>query len=167
MWAKIITSKRTKDLNYFSPCALNLFNTRVSQFELNYWNKWTFPWHSNLSCTCMFFLGVVRVTRQKKTIPVNKHYFVFRQVQHCNISLSASSDDTSTWTQCVPLVGFQTTHTYTLQTFTAVIITEVKCIASLEHIPSSLLGSSVVQSALYGWTVASRQIIECILKLFS
>ncbi len=39
MWAKIITIKRTKDLNYFSLCALNLFNTRVSQFELNYWNK--------------------------------------------------------------------------------------------------------------------------------
>ncbi len=33
---KIITIKRTKDLNYFSLCALNLFNTRVSQFELNY-----------------------------------------------------------------------------------------------------------------------------------
>ncbi len=34
-------------------CALNLFNTRVSQFELNYWNKWTFPRHSNLlRCTC-------------------------------------------------------------------------------------------------------------------
>ncbi len=47
MWAKIITIKRTKDLNYFSLCALNLFNTRVSQFELNYWNKWTFPQHSN------------------------------------------------------------------------------------------------------------------------
>ncbi len=54
MWAKIITIKRTKDLNYFSLCALNLFNTRVSQFELNYWNKWTFPWHSNLlRCTCI------------------------------------------------------------------------------------------------------------------
>ncbi len=32
MCAKIII-KRTKDLNYFSLCALNLFNTRVSQFE--------------------------------------------------------------------------------------------------------------------------------------
>ncbi len=53
MWAKIITIKRTKDLNYFSLCALNLFNTWVSQFELNYWNKWTFPRHSNLlRCTC-------------------------------------------------------------------------------------------------------------------
>ncbi len=30
---------RTKDLNYFSLCALNWFNTQVSQFELNYWNK--------------------------------------------------------------------------------------------------------------------------------
>ncbi len=39
MWAKIITIKRTKDLNYFSLCAFNLFNT---QFELNYWNKWLF-----------------------------------------------------------------------------------------------------------------------------
>ncbi len=54
MWAKIITIKRTKDLNYFSLCALNLFNTRVSQFELNYWNKWTFPQHSKLlRCTCI------------------------------------------------------------------------------------------------------------------
>ncbi len=53
MWAKIITIKRTKDLNYFSLCAFNLFNTRVAQFDLNYWNKWTFPRHSNLlRCTC-------------------------------------------------------------------------------------------------------------------
>ncbi len=44
---KSITIKRTKYLNYFSLCALNLFNTRVSQFELNYWNKWTFH-----LCTC-------------------------------------------------------------------------------------------------------------------
>ncbi len=36
-------------------CALNLFNTRVSQFELNYWNKWTFPRHSYLlRCTCIW-----------------------------------------------------------------------------------------------------------------
>ncbi len=54
MWAKIITIKRTKDLNYFSLCALNLFNTWISQFELNYWNKWTLPRHSNLlRCTCI------------------------------------------------------------------------------------------------------------------
>ncbi len=38
--SKIITIKRTKDLNYFSLCAFNVFNTRVSQFELYYWNKW-------------------------------------------------------------------------------------------------------------------------------
>ncbi len=45
---------RTKDLKYFSLCALNLFNTRVSQFELNYWNKLTLPRHSNLlRCTCI------------------------------------------------------------------------------------------------------------------
>ncbi len=35
-FCKIYTIKRSKDLNYFSMCALNLFNTRVSQFELNY-----------------------------------------------------------------------------------------------------------------------------------
>ncbi len=52
MWAKILTIKITKDLNYFSLCALNLFNTWVSQFELNYWNKWTFPRHSLLRYTC-------------------------------------------------------------------------------------------------------------------
>ncbi len=39
MWAKIITIKRTKDLNYFRLCALNLFNTQVSQIEFNYWNE--------------------------------------------------------------------------------------------------------------------------------
>ncbi len=57
MRAKIITINRTKYLNHFSLCALNLFNTRVSQFELNYWNKLTFPRHSNLlRCTCSSFL---------------------------------------------------------------------------------------------------------------
>ncbi len=29
---QIITIKRTKDLNYFILCAMNLFNTQVSQF---------------------------------------------------------------------------------------------------------------------------------------
>ncbi len=52
---QIITIKITKDLNYFSLWALNLFHTQVSQFELNYWNKWTFPRHSNLlKCTCIY-----------------------------------------------------------------------------------------------------------------
>ncbi|XP_056606180.1 uncharacterized protein C3orf67 homolog isoform X2 [Triplophysa dalaica] len=32
------------------------------------------------------------------------------QVHHCNISLSASSDDTSTWTQCIPLPVEQGQH---------------------------------------------------------
>ncbi len=59
MWAKIITIKRTKDLNYFSLCVFNLFNTRVSQFELNYWNKWTFPRNSNLlRCTCRLYIYI-------------------------------------------------------------------------------------------------------------
>ncbi len=36
-----------------------LCNIRVSQFELNYWNKWTFPRYSNLlRCTCMWFTSV-------------------------------------------------------------------------------------------------------------
>ncbi len=39
------TENWNSPLNYFSLCAFNLFNTRVSQFELNYWNKWTFPRH--------------------------------------------------------------------------------------------------------------------------
>ncbi len=59
MWAKIITIKITKDLNYFSICALHLFNTRVSQFELNYWNKSTLPRHSNLfRYTCLLVLSL-------------------------------------------------------------------------------------------------------------
>ncbi len=68
MWAKIITSKRTKDLNYFSLCALHLFNTRVSQFELNYWNKWTFPRHSNLlrcTCVCIYIYIYIYIWKQK------------------------------------------------------------------------------------------------------
>ncbi len=69
---KIITIKRTKDLNYFSLCSLNLFNSRVSQFELNYWNKWTFPWYSNLMrCTCK-----LAVTRKKVT-SCNLHLTIY------------------------------------------------------------------------------------------
>ncbi len=51
MWAKIITIKRTKDLNYFCLCALDLFNTQVSQFELNYWlhSNWDAPVHDTIS----------------------------------------------------------------------------------------------------------------------
>ncbi len=67
MWAKIITIKRTKDLNYFSLCALYLFNTRLSQFELNYWNKWTFPRHYNLlRCTCTCIRACVRKKIQQR-----------------------------------------------------------------------------------------------------
>ncbi len=57
MWAKIITIKIIKDLNFFSLCALHLFNTQISQFELNYWNKGTFPRHSNLlRCTSSLWI---------------------------------------------------------------------------------------------------------------
>ncbi len=63
MWAKIITIKKNRDLNYFSLCALNLSNTWISQFKLNYWNKWTFPRHSNLlRCTCIFVYNVQPVS---------------------------------------------------------------------------------------------------------
>ncbi len=76
MWAKIITIKRTKDLNYFSLCAFNLFNTHVSEFELNYWNKWTFPQHSNLlRCTCIY---TVYKTKMKTFWNVNT-----RKSQNC------------------------------------------------------------------------------------
>ncbi len=62
---------KTKDLNYFSPCALIWFNTRVSQFELNYWNKWTFPRHSALlSCTCMLFVHLQSRGHQSWTVGV-------------------------------------------------------------------------------------------------
>ncbi len=71
MWAKIITIKRTKDLNYLSLCAFNLFKTRVSQFELNYWNKWTFPQHSNLlKCTCIY-------TMWPLTIPLYIYIYIY------------------------------------------------------------------------------------------
>ncbi len=82
MWAKIITIKRTKDLNYFSLFVLNLFNTRVSQFELNYWNKWTFPWHTIfLRCTCIFlFYGASHlVIIHVKTSSVNMPHFVLNR----------------------------------------------------------------------------------------
>ncbi len=53
---KIITIKRTKGLNYFRLCALNLFNTQVWIFELNYLNKLTFTRHSNLlRCTFIHY----------------------------------------------------------------------------------------------------------------
>ncbi len=46
---------------------MNLFNTRVSQFELNYWNKWTFPRHSNLlRCTCIYFRKISKKCQIKK-----------------------------------------------------------------------------------------------------
>ncbi len=50
---KIITIKRTKDIKLLQSECIE-FNAQVSQFELNYWNKLTFPWHSNLlRCTCI------------------------------------------------------------------------------------------------------------------
>ncbi len=75
MWDKIITIKRTKDLNYFSLWAFNLFNTQVSQFELNYWNKWTFPRHSNLlRCTCIWLNNPeIDLIKQKSFKKITDH----------------------------------------------------------------------------------------------
>ena len=47
-------TKRKKHLKYFTLYVMNLYNIWVSLFELNYWNKLTFPWYSNVfRCTCM------------------------------------------------------------------------------------------------------------------
>ncbi len=61
-------------LNYFSLCILNLFNTRVSQFEFNYWNKWTFPRHSNLlRCTCTYLTACFATVSKR-----NVHWVVLK-----------------------------------------------------------------------------------------
>ncbi len=61
----------------FSLCVLNLFKQRVSQFELNYWNKWTFPRCSNLlRCTCKYLKSQYFTfdfsTSNQKTPLINK-----------------------------------------------------------------------------------------------
>ncbi len=79
MWAKIITIKRTKKTNYFSLCALNLCNTRVSQFDLNYWNKWTFPQHSNLlRCTSVYIYIYIHIHTYLHT-----HTYIYIYVYVC------------------------------------------------------------------------------------
>ncbi len=71
MWVKIITIKINKYLNYISLCALNLFNSQVSQFELNYWNKGTFPRHSNLlRCTNLLDVDSSRDQRRKQKFQI-------------------------------------------------------------------------------------------------
>ncbi len=62
MWAKIINIKKKQRLKLLQSVC-NEFNTRVSQFELNYWNKWNFPQHSNLlRYTCMTSFICKRIT---------------------------------------------------------------------------------------------------------
>ncbi len=64
-------------LNYFSLCALNLFNTQVSQFELNYWNKSTFPRHSNLlRCTCSW-RTTLQILKENKGKILSKFKWVY------------------------------------------------------------------------------------------
>ncbi len=55
MWAQIITIKRTKGLKTTSVCVHWIYLIhRFYQLELNYWNKITFPRHSNYwDCTCI------------------------------------------------------------------------------------------------------------------
>ncbi len=85
MWVKIITIKRTKDLNYFSLCALNLFNTQVSQFELSYWNKWTCPQHSNLlRCTCTYVLTAVLISLLWDVFPASKESEMWTCSEQCS-----------------------------------------------------------------------------------
>ncbi len=93
--------KRTKDLNYLCLCAFNVFNTKVSQFELNYWNKWTFPQHSNLlRCTCIyiyiyiyrdfFFIGAppvchlsfVRDSEKMASLLLSSHFYQWSFPSH-------------------------------------------------------------------------------------
>ncbi len=97
MWAKIITIKRTKDLNCFSLCALNLFNTRVSQFELNYWNKLTFPRHSNLlRCICIY-LQIM-----------NKHIYAHMYIYIYTHTHTHTHTNTHYFTTCSWMSGFET-----------------------------------------------------------
>ncbi len=64
-------------LNYFSLCALNLFNIQVSQFELNYWNKSTFPRHSNLlRCTCSW-RTTLQILKENKGKILSKFKWVY------------------------------------------------------------------------------------------
>ncbi len=55
--------------------ALNLFNTQVSQFELNYLNQLTFPRHSNLlRCTCTWLQNTwYKHTNKNRTVLLHMH----------------------------------------------------------------------------------------------
>ncbi len=117
MWAKVITIKWTKDLNYFSLCALNVFNTRVSQFELNYWNKLTFSRHSNLlTCTCVSqSLPTVLLHTQKGLLFLNQKSTYFKGVVYVGAlgrsiclpvsdtlisGLAVSTNELMSWIRC-------------------------------------------------------------------
>ncbi len=82
MWVKIITIKRTKDLNYFSLCAVNLFNTRVSRFM----GSRSHP-HRVLSvcvCVCVsrcLWVCVIEAdSRQLRVITVGLYLFLSRSL---------------------------------------------------------------------------------------
>ena len=75
MWAKIITIKSTSVCVYWI-CII------VTLFELNYWNKWTFPWYSNLlKCTCINIYTTVQmfgVTQTISCFPWKTHTFIYQ-----------------------------------------------------------------------------------------
>ncbi len=85
MWAKIITIKRAKDLNYFSLCALNLFNTQVSQFELNYHDiliYWDALVYFGFPQMCWGSVLEFQELCYNKDVTYNHHMFIFRKTSH-------------------------------------------------------------------------------------
>ncbi len=90
IWAKIITIKRTTGLNYFSLCALNLFNTQVSQFELNYWNiiYWDAP---VCVCVCIYIYIYIKCANLFLLVWLNKlHEHGKAKLQYLNIRVCTS-----------------------------------------------------------------------------
>ncbi len=83
------------------------FNTWVSQCELNYWNKWIFPWHSNLlRCTYIYiyiyiYIIVVNVNNALMQIHFNGTNFI-------NVRLTQRVF--SVWPVAQPVVGEMEMH---------------------------------------------------------
>ncbi len=115
MWAKIITIKRTKDLNYFSLCALNWFNTQVSQFELNYWNKWTFPQNSKLlRCICLYnyrWLSIY-IVRLLFYTHAHRYYFIHYIFVRCNKSSDKQQKTILYWNFLIRSVRCKRNHVW-------------------------------------------------------
>ncbi|KAM9483374.1 protein CFAP20DC [Clarias gariepinus] len=52
-------------------------------------------------------LASLKRQQEEEEVEIGNSGLSASQVQHCNVSLSMSSDDTSTWTQCIPLASEQ------------------------------------------------------------